>query len=113
METVSRCGRHTSISPFIEIFPCFTQSWFGQLASAINESTSWDLVLYLEPDVAFVQDGTRNEIIHQDREKYSAQIKQLLQAHNIPYQVINGDYLQRFEKAKQLIEQHLGITTRF
>ena len=72
-----------------------------------------DLVLYLEPDIAFVQDGTRNEIIHQDREKYSAQIKQLLQEHNISYHEISGDYLQRFEKAKQLIEQHLGITTRF
>ncbi|MBE5809343.1 MAG: nicotinamide-nucleotide adenylyltransferase [Clostridiales bacterium] len=85
----------------------------GQLASAINEITSWDLVIYLEPDVAFVQDGTRSETIHQDREKYSIQIKQLLQAHNITYHEISGDYLQRFEKAKQLIEQHLGITTCF
>lgn len=84
-----------------------------QLASANNDISHWDLVLYLEPDVAFVQDGTRNEIIHQDREKYSAQIKQLLREHNISYHTIRGDYLQRFEKAKQLIEQHLGITTRF
>ena len=83
------------------------------LASAINDISHWDLVLYLAPAVAFVQDGTRNEIIHQDREKYSAQIKQLLREHNISYHTIRGDYLQRFEKAKQLIEQHLGITTRF
>ena len=85
----------------------------GQLASAISELSPWDLVLYLEPDVAFVQDGTRNEVIHQDREKYSNQIKQLLQEHGIAYHEISGDYLQRFEKAKQLIEQHLGITTCF
>ena len=39
-----------------------------KMATAISDMTQWDLVLFLEPDVEFVQDGTRNEKIHKDRE---------------------------------------------
>ncbi len=83
-----------------------------KLATTINDMTQWDLVLFLEPDVEFVQDGTRNEKIHADREKYSLQIKQALSEHNITFHCLAGDYLDRFEKAKQLIAS-IGITTRF
>lgn len=84
-----------------------------KMAAAINAMTRWDLVLFLEPDVAFVQDGTRNEIIHSDREKYSGQIKQALREHGVPFYEVTGDYLQRFEEAKRLIARELNITTRF
>jgi HTH-type transcriptional repressor of NAD biosynthesis genes len=83
-----------------------------KMATAISDMTKWDLVLFLEPDVAFIQDGTRNEVIHAEREKYSQQIKQALSENNIKYHCLSGDYLKRFEKAKQLIGD-LGITTRF
>lgn len=83
-----------------------------KLAAAINEMTQWDLVLFLEPDVEFIQDGTRNETIHADREKYSQQIKQALSENNVIYHCLSGDYLERFEQAKQLIAD-LGITTNF
>lgn len=83
-----------------------------KLATAINDMTQWDLVLFLEPDVEFIQDGTRNEKIHADREKYSQQIKAALSGNNVNYHCLSGDYLERFEKAKQFIGE-LGITTRF
>ena len=70
------------------------------------------MVLFLEPDVEFVQDGTRNEKICKDREKYSQQIKQALTQNNIQYYCVSGDYLERFETAKKRIAE-LGITTRF
>jgi HTH-type transcriptional repressor of NAD biosynthesis genes len=84
-----------------------------RMARSINEMTHWDLVLFLEPDVEFVQDGTRNEEIQSDRVKYSQKIKQLFEENRIAYHTISGDYLQRFEKAKQLIAEELGITTVF
>lgn len=84
-----------------------------KLAEAINDTIHWDLVLFLEPDVDFVQDGTRNEQIQADRVKYSGQIKELLMEQGIAFVEISGNYLQRFEKAKKSIEQMLGITTRF
>ena len=83
-----------------------------KMATTINDMTQWDLVLFLEPDVEFVQDGTRNEKIREDREKYSQQIKQALTQNNIQYHCVSGDYLERFETAKKLIAE-LGITTRF
>ena len=49
-----------------------------KLAEAIHETDRWDLVLFLEPDVEFIQDGTRNEKIRQDREGCSLRIKELL-----------------------------------
>lgn len=84
-----------------------------KMASSINCMTKWDLVLFLEPDVEFVQDGTRNEDIRADRLKYSGEIKELLKLHNVEFYEISGDYLYRFEKAKELISEKLGITTVF
>ena len=84
-----------------------------KLAASINETIQWDLVLFLEPDVDFIQDGTRNEQINADRKRYSDQIKQLLIAHDIAFVEITGDYLQRFETAKKHIADMFGITTCF
>lgn len=84
-----------------------------KLAEAIHAITEWDLVLFLEPTVAFVQDGTRNEVIAGDREKYSRQIKDLLEQYHVEYHCIDGDYLERFVKAKELILKHLRIDTRW
>lgn len=83
------------------------------LAHAINNITDYDLVLFLEPTVAFVQDGTRNETIAADREKYSQIIKSLLDLNNIKYTCIGGDYLGRFIAAKELIKDELGIDTKW
>ena len=83
------------------------------LAKSINNINEWDLVLFLEPDVDFVQDGTRSEEIHNNRVKYSNQIKEILDKNNIKYHCIDGDYLNRFDKAKILIEQELKLNTKW
>lgn len=81
------------------------------LAEALAAMNAYDLVLFLEPTVAFVQDGTRNEAIAADREKYSNQIKEVLNRHNVPYHCISGDYLERFDVAKQRIKEILNLDT--
>ncbi|MGN0574907.1 MAG: AAA family ATPase, partial [Ruminococcus sp.] len=81
-----------------------------KLAEAINAINDWDLVLFLEPTVAFVQDGTRSEEIASDREKYSQQIKDLLDKNKVTYFCISGNYYERFVQAKKLLEQ-IGLTT--
>ncbi len=83
------------------------------LAKAVNDICVWDLVLFLEPDVTFVQDGTRNEEIKADREKYSNQIKHFLDEAGMKYHCISGSYLDRFDIAKKLIEEELNITTQW
>ncbi len=81
------------------------------LAEAITDINRFDLVLFLEPTVEFVQDGTRSEVIASDREKYSNQIKDILDKHQIKYHCISGDYLNRFNVAKNLVERYLDVNT--
>lgn len=85
----------------------------NELALAINNINKWDLVLFLEPTVDFIQDGTRNEKIASDREKYSNQIKRLLKENKIEFTCLDGDYLDRFVKAKQIIKDKLNIDTEW
>lgn len=84
-----------------------------KMASAIHQMTHWDMVLFLEPDVDFVQDGTRNENIKAEREKYSDMLLQAFEEHGAEVIRIGGTYLNRFESAKRLIEEKFGITTAF
>jgi len=71
----------------------------------------FDLILFLEPTVDFIQDGTRNETIAADRVKYSRQIKELFDSRGLEYEALDGDYLYRFDRAKQLISERFGIET--
>lgn len=76
------------------------------LANAICNINKWDLVLFLEPTVNFIQDGTRNEKIAENRIKYSEQIKLLFDNNNIKYEIINdNNYIDRLNKAKNIINE--------
>ena len=69
------------------------------LSDAIDALNSYDLILFLEPDVAFVQDGDRSEEIRDNREKYSDQIKDLILSHGKRFVIVSGSYEERYEKA--------------
>ncbi len=69
------------------------------LSDAIDALNSYDLILFLEPDVAFVQDGDRSEEIRDNREKYSDQIKDLILSHGKRFVTVSGSYEKRYEKA--------------
>ena len=73
------------------------------LADAITAINRFDLILFLEPTVDFVQDGTRNPKIEAEREKYSCQIKALLDLAGLKYHCLSGGHQERFEEAKKLV----------
>lgn len=77
------------------------------LADAISGINTYDLVLFLEPDVEFVRDGNRNKEIEENRVKYSEQIKHILNENGITYHNITGDYQQRFLTSSELVTQML------
>ena len=79
------------------------------LADAITQINTFDLIFFLEPTVAFVQDGTRNVKFEADREKYSKQIKTLLDEAGLEYTCLSGDYLNRYEKVKRIIKERYAI----
>ena len=80
-----------------------------RLADAIAQINTFDLVFFLEPSVTFVQDGTRNEVIGSDRERYSGQIKSLFEQAGIHLICLSGDYLSRYEAVKKIISERYGI----
>lgn len=75
----------------------------AQLAEAIAQLNSYDLILFLEPDVSWVQDGDRSEIIAADRRKYSEMIKAFYKRFGFSFRCIEGDYESRFEQAVALV----------
>jgi HTH-type transcriptional repressor of NAD biosynthesis genes len=68
------------------------------LSDAIDALNSYDLILFMEPDVEFVQDGDRSEEIRDNREKYSDQIKDLILSHGKRFVTVSGSYEERYEK---------------
>ena len=68
-----------------------------KLADAIASLNSYDLILYLEPDVEWVQDGDRSEVMAADRKKYGEIIKKIYVSHGFKFKTISGDYNSRFE----------------
>ena len=79
------------------------------LSDAIDALNRYDLILFLEPDVEFVQDGDRSEIIRDDRNRYSEQLKSILRRHGRSFETIGGDYWQRYRTAVRMVEALLGM----
>lgn len=74
------------------------------LADVISSLNRYDLILFLEPDVKFVQDGGRSIVIEEDRVKYSNKIKDLYSEKGFNFEIISGNYQERFLKSINLID---------
>lgn len=79
-----------------------------RLVEAIAALNSYDLILYLEPDVEWVQDGDRSEVIAADRKKYGDMIKELYTKYGFNYVTISGDYNSRFDQAVKYVKELLA-----
>lgn len=77
-------------------------------APTVGAIFGYGRILFLEPDVAFVQDGDRSTAIRDDREKYSEQIKELLRSHGKRFITVRGSYRQRFETAVREVRRLLA-----
>lgn len=82
-----------------------TDKSFESIARAISNLNNYDLYLFLEPDVKWVQDGTRTYGDDEIRKQNNEILKKLLDKNNINYISIKGDYGQRYEQSKELVKQ--------
>ena len=80
----------------------------GHLADAIAALNSYDLILFLEPDVDWVQDGDRSEVIAADRKKYSEMLKSYYTRRGYSIKTISGDYNTRFDLAVKYVKELLA-----
>ncbi len=65
----------------------------------------YDLWLFLEPDVKWVDDGLRVHGHESERIHNNDYLKELLDLRNINYKILSGDYHNRFVTAVEFIEK--------
>lgn len=75
------------------------------LSNAIDALNEYDLILFLTPDVKWVQDGDRSEEIRDNREKYKNMVAEIYKSHNKTFEFIEGDYLTKFNKCVELVNK--------
>lgn len=75
------------------------------LVESAIKTQDYDLYLFLEPDVAWVQDGFRQFGAENIREKNNELLKKMFDERNIPYVTIKGNYQERFKTALNLVEE--------
>lgn len=80
---------------------------FETIATSISNLNNYDLYLFLEPDVAWVQDGTRTYGIDEVRKENNKILKEILKENHIKYETITGNYEERYEKAKEYVNNLL------
>lgn len=76
----------------------------SSLIDAIIERQRFDLWLYLEPDLEWKADGIRHDREQATREKHDKFLKEMLDEYGIEYQTIQGNYIDRFTKARSKID---------
>ena len=81
---------------------------FESIATAISNFNNYDLYLFLEPDVKWIQDGTRTYGDEEVRKQNNEILKSLLDKNNINYVCIKGDYQERYEQSKEKVKQLIG-----
>lgn len=81
-----------------------------ELGYLIDDTIHWDLVLFLEPTVPFIQDGTRSEEIMHNRQKYSDMLKAFYNRAGVRYICIRSeDYASRLSQAKKIVSDQCGV----
>lgn len=73
----------------------------------ITKLQEYDLWLFLEPDVKWVDDGLRVHGEEKVRGQNNQHLKALLKKHDIDYKILMGDYERRLKGAIQHIEKLL------
>lgn len=90
----------------------FSIAYLGERQPILDEIAklqNYDLWIFLEPDVRWVDDGTRTFGEQQVRERNNVALKALLEENKIPFVSVSGGYKERLEKSLHLVNDLLGI----
>lgn len=77
----------------------------AKLAECIGSLNKYDLVIYLEPDVEWVQDGTRTYGEEKVRLENDRILKEILSHAGLNYKIVNGSYRDRFTQSVELVNR--------
>ncbi|CAM4135597.1 multifunctional transcriptional regulator/nicotinamide-nucleotide adenylyltransferase/ribosylnicotinamide kinase NadR [Lederbergia lenta] len=78
-----------------------------EILTSIAKLQDYDLYLFLEPDVVWVDDGTRVHGEQYVRDENNQRLKKMLNNYGVNFHEINGSYYERLKKSRQLVESIL------
>ena len=73
------------------------------IADWIEKANKFDLYLFLDKDAQHIQDGTR--LNKTQRDSLNDSHKKELENRNIPYELISGNWNERFNKSIEIINR--------
>ena len=79
-----------------------------KLSEAIDGINNYDLVLFLAPDVKWVQDGDRSEEIRDNRPMYRDMLGEIYKSHGKCFKYIEGSYLEKYNQCVELVNDMLN-----
>lgn len=89
--------------------PLMTAAWaemlFGQAPHQLLTYPKADLYLLFEPDVPWVEDGTRFFGSTEDRARFAALAEEMLHRAAVPFQRIGGTWAQREAQIRQILAE--------
>lgn len=75
------------------------------ILTEVAKLQDYDLHIYLEPDVEWVNDGMREHGSQAVREENNRRMKKMFDDAGVNYVTVSGSYEERFEKCKELVKQ--------
>ncbi|WP_279577036.1 multifunctional transcriptional regulator/nicotinamide-nucleotide adenylyltransferase/ribosylnicotinamide kinase NadR [Planococcus ruber] len=109
-EQAKRANKLLFIDTEANVTQYFSWAYLGYeqpILDHVADLQRYDLWLFLEPDVEWVDDGMRSFGDPSVRQKNHAYLKGLLDKRGIRYHSISGDYNERLEKAIELVDEVL------
>lgn len=74
-----------------------------QVPEWVLSANTFDLYLFLDIDVPWVADPHRNSV--HLREQLHQNFKEALDQHNLPYEIIRGNWESRFKQVKEILDK--------
>jgi nicotinamide riboside kinase len=88
----------------------WTEMLLGNRPQAMMEQPKADLYLLLEPDVPWVDDGTRYFATNDQRARFSQLVEQVLVDSGVPFVRLSGSWDERLEAAIAAIMEHTQLS---
>ncbi len=101
------CNRVLLVDSEAIVTQYYNEMYFGRRSPLIDQiirRQEFDLWLYLEPDLEWIDDGVRFAGDPELRERNNDHLKEMLAEYGIKFQSISGDYNKRFSDAKKAID---------
>ena len=86
----------------------YSELYVGKNLPILNEVAKlqdYDLHIYLEPDVAWVDDGMRVHGNQEVRDENNRKLKRMFDEAGVDYVKVKGNYEERFAICKELVKE--------